>query len=592
MKLAPALLVFTAILFLTPLSQGAGKRPIVAVFQIQDKDAGLEKRTLSKLTDYLGASISEGGTFRVVPPGDVRRALLQKKKETYKQCYDQKCQIELGRELAANKSLSTSILKIGKRCVVTSQLYDLKTQTTDVSAKAKGKCSGDGLMESIDKVAAEIRAWGSGGSAFKGEDLGEKPTGDWKVGGGQEVIVRFKSEPEGAVVLVDGNLVCQQTPCSKSIAIGTHTVAMQAPKYLKRQERNVLSAGGTIKWKLKPNFGWLTVRSEPSGLDVMINGSSAGKTPIVRNEKEPGLYKVLVTSECHYDAGKKVKVKRGQEQSVSVTMKEKQGAVRVKAIDSKGNDVAADVYVDGRKVGRAPGTYKVSVCAKELEVRHKKHGTAKKALSIREREVTSVEVKLEVRGIAKVSSSAVTFIPLSSPVSERSDARNLALNESRQGFPNPIESDAGWGGGARPWDIVDGRRTYVGEWAHGLAFTGGAGRYAGEACGTRKAVIDFGEQRRFNRVIVWHHGLDQVPSACRVQAWNGVAWSDVFATDRAKDLLAFKVPTPQQWWENWSVPMDIKLPVTYGSKVRFVFDNCGIPHGWIYEVEVYDESGR
>jgi MYXO-CTERM domain-containing protein len=172
---------------------------------------------------------------------------------------------------------------------------------------------------------------------------------------------------------------------------------MQAPKYMKRQERKVLSEGGTITWELEPNFGWLTVYSEPSGLDVTVNGTKAGRTPIERSEREPGVYRVLVTSPCHYDEGKKVKVIRGKEREVSVGLKEKQGAVSVKAKDSKGNDVAADMYIDGRKVGRTPGTYKVSVCAKEMEVRHRKLGSAKKALSIRERRVTEVEVQLEIQ---------------------------------------------------------------------------------------------------------------------------------------------------------------------------------------------------
>lgn len=188
--------------------------------------------------------------------------------------------------------------------------------------------------------------------------------------------------------------------------------------------------------------------------------------------------------------------------------------------------------------------------------------------------------------------STAAYRPLSPPVPERSGAGNLALNTAGQGFPSPLESDAGWGGGSRPWDLVDGRRTYGSDWARGLAFTGGPEQWAGARCGTRHVVIDFGERRRFNRVIVWHHGADQAPKACRVTTWDGAAWSEVFATERARDLLAFETASPKQWWESWSVPMDIRLPVSSGAKVRFSFDNCDIPHGWIYELEIYDEAGR
>lgn len=35
---------------------------------------------------------------------------------------------------------------------------------------------------------------------------------------------------------------------------------------------------------------------------------------------------------------------------------------------------------------------------------------------------------------------------------------NIALNPTRSGNPNPLESDAGWGGGTDVWDIVDGNK--------------------------------------------------------------------------------------------------------------------------------------
>jgi len=372
----------------------AGPRQIVAVFGIEDHSKTLDRELIGQLTEYLANEVGKAGVFQIVPPGDIKRALLKKKSESYKECFDTRCQVELGQELAANKTLSTSVLKIGGVCTVSAALYDLKRMATDLTASAKGECSPAALMSSVEKVAAEIRAWGSGGSAFKEEDIGEKPSGAWTPGGAGEVIVGFSSYPAGAVVLVDGNLICQKTPCSKSVSTGAHTVSMQAPKYLKRQERKVLSKGGAIDWKLEPNFGWLTVRSEPTGLEVTINGTSAGQTPINRQEREPGVYKVLVTSPCYFSSGKKVKVARGGEETVSVKLKEKQGAVNVKAGDAKGNDIIADVYVDGEKLGSTPGTYKVSVCAKELEIRHAKLGSVKKKVEIRERQVTTVNVKL------------------------------------------------------------------------------------------------------------------------------------------------------------------------------------------------------
>ncbi|MDA3833613.1 MAG: dockerin type I repeat-containing protein [Spirochaetales bacterium] len=163
-------------------------------------------------------------------------------------------------------------------------------------------------------------------------------------------------------------------------------------------------------------------------------------------------------------------------------------------------------------------------------------------------------------------------------------AGDLALNTAGSGYPSPEESDSGWGGGTNKWQIVDGNRTYPGEWARGLAFTGGTSGYV-EACGERQATIDFGEPRTFNRVVVWHHGLEHVPNTYKIQYWNDAnsSWVDVFSTTNGHSYL--KYPT-----ESWSTPTENTFDAVTSSKVRFALNNCDITHGWIYEFEVYYDT--
>jgi hypothetical protein len=134
---------------------GEGK-PIVAVFGIQPRGVELAEDLRHSLTEYLGTALSESGAYRVVPPGDIRRALRAKARESHKRCYDKQCQIELGRELAANKTVSSSILKIGSPCVITCSIYDLQTQTAELSAKVEGGCSADELLASMREVARRL----------------------------------------------------------------------------------------------------------------------------------------------------------------------------------------------------------------------------------------------------------------------------------------------------------------------------------------------------------------------------------------------------------------------------------------------------
>jgi len=164
--------------------------------------------------------------------------------------------------------------------------------------------------------------------------------------------------------------------------------------------------------------------------------------------------------------------------------------------------------------------------------------------------------------------------------SANSDPGDLALNASVS------ESDNGWGGGSNKGEIVDGLRTYN-EWYHGLAFTGGTGNWAGESCGWRQVTVNFGTPKTFNRVVVWHHGLEHVPNTYKIQYWDGSNWVDVFSTTNGRSYLKYPTPNPINWWESFSTPTENTFPAVTASKVRFALNNCDITHGWIYEIEVY-----
>ena len=146
-------LIILAILLAPPAP--AEDRPIVAVFDMEDRGAGLSRDTLNNLTDYLAAMLTEGG-YQVIPRDQIRDRLKQQRKESYKECFDQSCQIELGKEMAAQKSLATKVLKIGKKCRVTGDLYDLKRAASERAATAGSGCSEDELLAAVEQVAAKL----------------------------------------------------------------------------------------------------------------------------------------------------------------------------------------------------------------------------------------------------------------------------------------------------------------------------------------------------------------------------------------------------------------------------------------------------
>jgi len=94
----------------------------------------------------------------VIPREQLRERLQSKKSDSYRKCFDEACQIELGKEVAAEKSLATRILKVGSICVVTSKLFDLKTATAGKAASARAACNPEALLEAINQVAMQLSA--------------------------------------------------------------------------------------------------------------------------------------------------------------------------------------------------------------------------------------------------------------------------------------------------------------------------------------------------------------------------------------------------------------------------------------------------
>ena len=149
-----------AVTFAASSAAAEGRAPVVVVFSIQDTraDDRLTEAALSELTSYLSVRLAEGGMYRLTPPAQVREALTNKKAESFKACFDETCQIELGKALAAEKSLGTKIIRVDSRtCAITSTLYDLKTEVTERAATAEGACDRDAIAGSLRAAVAKLR---------------------------------------------------------------------------------------------------------------------------------------------------------------------------------------------------------------------------------------------------------------------------------------------------------------------------------------------------------------------------------------------------------------------------------------------------
>ncbi|HOS63088.1 MAG TPA: PEGA domain-containing protein, partial [Myxococcota bacterium] len=271
---------------------------IIAVFDIDKLDTPIDDATITRLNNYMYGRLAFAG-FKLTPQSQVRDRVVQLKAESHLDCYDQSCQIELGKAVAAHKSLSSRLVKIGDSCSLQSQIYDLRTETTERGAEAKGPCTEKGIAASIDRVVAifkgeVVTSTGpiSGGRVETGQgfdrgaDIVNVPTDETG-------FLVINSTPNGATVFINGKEV-GQTPQQLEYPVGRYVVVAEFGRlyHPARQEVSLTRKGARVTLDLKQAFGSAKITSSPSGAEVWLDGERVGNTPHVIPQKISGTYQL------------------------------------------------------------------------------------------------------------------------------------------------------------------------------------------------------------------------------------------------------------------------------------------------------------
>jgi hypothetical protein len=136
----------------------ARKVPIIAIFLMESKGSPLTADEVASLTDYMSAKLGEGGRFQVIPRDEIKKHLVAAKTASYKDCYDASCQIQIGKELAAEFSISSAVSKVGSQCLLYASVWDLAKSTQIKSATVREKCDPELLIEAVERIVDKIDA--------------------------------------------------------------------------------------------------------------------------------------------------------------------------------------------------------------------------------------------------------------------------------------------------------------------------------------------------------------------------------------------------------------------------------------------------
>jgi hypothetical protein len=288
----------------------AQDRPILAVFDIEDRGANLETEALANLSEYLSIKLVECG-YQVIPNAQIKELLVAEKKNSYRECYDQTCQVALGRELAAQKMLSSRLLKIGTGCKLTSALYDLSRSAAEQAASASSECGEEALIAPIEEIAAQLcaalaanRETQARASEKAASDFEQALRGAQKIRGGKERVRQAW-------------IATSQIAGDPLVPIATRAELVK--KFLTEfEEENPYAAQAQgLLSELLP--ATLVVETDPPGAMALLNESTIGQTPLVRRVKA-GSYRVSAVLTGFSSESQKVNLEPGQETRVRLAM--------------------------------------------------------------------------------------------------------------------------------------------------------------------------------------------------------------------------------------------------------------------------------
>ena len=306
------------------------------------------------------------------------------------------CAVETGRNIGADYVVTGEVLSFAGQLRINLTLHETQTGNLISSVRA-GASDLLGLEEPIDAKSIELfRPLHQ--NQTQSLTSSEYEIGDsqsiWVPDGVSAVVVQFKSEPTGALVELDDQVI-GETPCSRPLTHGTYEVTIRRIRYVTHSE--VFEVGpdesNSLHVTLTPDFGWLSVNSNPSGLTVAIDGEQVGETPVTKREIDRGLHEIVIQNQQYYPKGNRIVIDRGEHEHLNIIPTPINGGLNVHAVDGDSNAVDAVVYVDGVELGRAYVPMTILVGIHEVEVRSDQ-GSWSGEITIEERKLKEVTTEL------------------------------------------------------------------------------------------------------------------------------------------------------------------------------------------------------
>ena len=359
------------------------------------------------------SEIQMSGKFDVVVSKEERAKLAAIRKDSHAMAARPDHQCKVGAAISANSILRAKVLGNGNNQKLSLSLNSaetgclLATNWAGFNQKRASQSVREAVVGLIDKLRSPPehpkggrfggRPAAAAAAVVKESSIGGDE-GEWDPTGAAatQAVVKLRSNPVGAVVFVDGRLFCKATPCSKAIDLGRHNIDMQLDEYMPKREVVDIKGSQTLVWELLADFAMVKVETTPPNIPVSVDGRERKPGELANLKLSDGPHEFVVEGRCFYKAGERVVVKRGETRTVTIAPKARPSAIKVSAVDEKGNDLAAKVLVDGKLLeGETPRVFPIPVCSQRIRVEADGKVAYESALSLEEKQVQPINATLK-----------------------------------------------------------------------------------------------------------------------------------------------------------------------------------------------------
>ena len=305
----------------------------VAVMDIHDRSGKISDKIIENATEMIRGKLSSTGKFMVIDRSSQQKKMKtligKEKKESYKKNYDKESQIPLGRALAADSILRSTISCLGNDCMLGAELVDIAKEVSTSGGTAKftyDKTDLSSLISAIEDVVEQIAEMNAGTLAQMNSfpepndqfsNVETDPTASYKI---------IFDASERSSVYIDGSRVCKSTPCETMVQGGTHSVKMVGSKMAPMTEDIKFFRDERIVFQMTEKGAMAIINPVTkngrsiTNVNVLSRGQLLGSAPgsfFVTPEND----RLLLQREGFRDQKIKIRIKDGTEINLSPVMK-------------------------------------------------------------------------------------------------------------------------------------------------------------------------------------------------------------------------------------------------------------------------------